>query len=302
MKTLLILTVVSGSSAAFAQPTATPGVTTAGVAQPTTELAAQDPAEGPGFVVIDRLDASSRAGVQLSYLGLAGDAPDKPTLLRVLAQARYVDKATRFGGYIQVPFAYASAVGMSDSITDLGNIEIGGIFAPRLGVPGLGLVLHAGVTLPTGESGEAAVVGTLENFLALPELYNSLPRATTIKLGVSPLVRHGIGFARLDLGLDWNIDAKDSNVGKGIHFNAGAGLDFGPAAVMLESENLTLLDERDTSNGATSRTATLNALAFSARLSQGPVLPYIAVVIPLDKDISDTLTFAATAGAELKIP
>lgn len=372
MKTLLVMTLVSGSSVAFAQPAAAPPATpvaapaatpvaapvtpvtappvtpvtappvaappatpvtappatpvtapaatpvaaSSATAQSTTALAAAAPAPTagpglvvpgfvvPGFVVIDKIDASSRAGIQLSYVGLQGDAPDKPTLLRVAAHVRYVDKATGLGGYVQVPFSYASAVGdsMSDSTTDLGNIEIGGIFAPKLDVPGIGLVLHAGVTLPTGESGDAAVVGTLESFLALPDLYNSLPRGTTIKLGVSPTFRRGIVFARLDLGLDWNVDAKDAVIGKGIHYNAGVGLDFGPAAVMLESENLSIMDQSNTTTGTQSSGVTLNALAFSARLTRGAVSPYIAVVIPLDEDISDSFTFAATAGADLRIP
>jgi hypothetical protein len=305
MKTLLVMTVISGTSVAVAQPTAVPAaapVTASRVtAQPTTELAAPDPTAGPGFVVIDKLDASSRAGVQLSYIGLKGDIPDKPTLLRVAAHARYVDKALGLGGYVQVPFAYASAVGNTSSTTDLGDLEIGGIFAPRLSVPGFGLVLHAGVTLPTGETGDAALLGTLASFLALPDLYNSLPGGTTIKLGMSPMVHRGVGFARLDLGLDWNLDAKNGRIGKGIHYNAGVGLDLGQFVVMLESENLSVLDETS-ATGTTNTGITLNALALSARLTNGAVSPYIAVVVPLDSDISDLFTFAATAGAELRIP
>jgi hypothetical protein len=71
---------------------------------------------------------------------------------------------------------------------------------------------------------------------------------------------------------------------------------------MLESENLSILDQSNTTTGTTSSGVTLNALAFSARLTRGAVSPYIAVVIPLDEDISDSFTFAATAGADLRIP
>lgn len=287
------LVVVGSSWRVSAQPAASPAE------GPGNGSIASGPAESPGFVAIDRLDATSRAGIDVTYLGPHNDIfTDKAILFRVAAQARYVDPASGLGGYVRMPFAFASTT--SSSITDLGDVELGGIFAPKFGVPGLGIVLHAGVTLPTGESGEnERVVGLAEALLALPDVYNSLPRATTIKLGVSPMIRIGAMFARIDLGLDLNVDAKDTTIGNGIHYNAGIGVELGRTAVMLESENLSILDKH-VANGVY-RGTTLNALALSARVSAGAVSPYFAVLIPLDDNTTKLFSIAATGGAEIRM-
>jgi hypothetical protein len=85
---------------------------------------------------------------------------------------------------------------------------------------------------------------------------------------------------------------------KCLHFNAGLGADLGSVAVMLESENATIFED---GNGMTSNTITLDAIALSARLNAGAVSPYLALVIPLDSDISDFFDFAVTAGAEIRL-
>ena len=253
----------------------------------------------PGFVVIDPIDASSQAGIQLAYLGLKGlSSTGDLTLLRLEGRARYVDPRTGLGGYVQVPFAYgrASSNGQSDTTTDFGDLEIGGIFAPRLGSPDFGLVVHAGIALPTGEKNTEALVGTLATAATLSGFYNALPRGTTVKLGVSPMFRSGIVFARLDLGFDGNISADQTSAGNGIHYNAGVGVDLGTAAVMLESENLTVQDQGNNSGG------TLNTVAVSVRANAGRVSPCLAVVIPVDDDERQIIDYAVIAGVDFKLP
>ena len=130
----------------------------------------------------------------------------------------------------------------------------------------------------------------------MPDLYNSLPGGTTLKLGVSPLVRSGPVFARIDLGLDWNLDSKDLVVGKALHWNLGLGLDVGPGSVMLESENTTLFSDRESVNAAT-----VDAFAISARLDARPASPYLAWVLSLDEDLKDIVGFMITAGVEFRM-
>src|SRR5262249_27768065 len=155
----------------------------------------------PGFVAIDRIDGNSRGGIELSYVAFKDGAlaGDNFRTARIEGHARYVDKSTGLGGYVQVPFAYAQDVhdDRSSGTTDVGDLEVGGIFVPRLGTPEFGLILHAGVTLPTGEGNESGV-GTLASVATLRDFYNALPGATTLKLGVSPVVHRGIVFARVD--------------------------------------------------------------------------------------------------------
>jgi hypothetical protein len=185
---------------------------------------------------------------------------------------------------------------MSDTLTDVGNLEIGGIYSPRINQPGTGIILRAGLTLPTGEKGEEAEVGFVASGLALSDLYNALPRATTLKLGMSPMVRSGVVFARADLGFDWNFDAGDNlTIGKAIHYSVGVGADVGPAAVMLESENATVFSDRE--GGSSS---TLNALAVSARYTANGVSPYLAVTLPLDEDVTELFDYSVTAGIEIR--
>lgn len=303
MKTMMVMAIVllSGLRFALAQPAAQ------AVARPESAPTASSSADSTGFVAIDRIDGNSRGGIELAYVAFKGGAflGDDVRALHIEGHARYVDQSTGLGGYIQLPFAYAQDMhgDRSDSITDVGDLEVGGIFVPRLGVPDFGLVLHAGVTLPTGEHGSnESGFGGLANVATLRDLYNSLPGATTLKLGASPLFHRGIVFARLDLGFDWNIDEDQQRfrnpVGKAIHFNAGVGVDLGRAVMMLESENVAILDQRD-SMGNTIRGATLNELAVSTRVNAGAVSPYAAVVIPLDHDL-DSVDAGFLGGVEFK--
>src|SRR5262249_51592862 len=79
----------------------------------------------PGFVMIDRFDARSRAGIELAYVR-PSDPLDlgRATVLRFEAHARYVDPGSGFGGYVQVPFAYShdtDLFGDPITVTDAGN-------------------------------------------------------------------------------------------------------------------------------------------------------------------------------------
>lgn len=284
------------AAAPGAVPPAAPGASAASAAVPGGSAGADDPTTHSDFVVIDQLDGSSAAGLQISYFTLPSEVRDAPTLLRIAAHARYVDPGTGLGAYVRVPFAYASSTGDTDSITDVGDIELGGMFASRQNAGGLGVLLRAGVTLPTGESQPAATVGTLGNFLAMPDLYNSLPGGTTLKLGVSPVVRSGPVFARIDLGLDWNLDAKDATIGKALHWNFGLGIDLGGGSVMLESENTTLFSDRDMVDAAS-----VDAFAISARFHGRSASPYFALVLPLDDDLKDVVGLMITAGVEFRM-
>jgi hypothetical protein len=60
----VVIVVVCSSQIASAQPAADPAMSDA--EHGTMD---SDPRESPGFVAIDRLDASSRAGIDLTYLG-----------------------------------------------------------------------------------------------------------------------------------------------------------------------------------------------------------------------------------------
>jgi len=257
----------------------------------------------PDFTVIDRIDGRSSVGFEASYLSVHlpdGFTGDKPTVLRFAAHFRYVDPASGVGGYARLPFVYAGASNGGDSITDVGGLELGGIYVPKLALTGVAIILHAGLSLPTGEPRDEFLIGTAANAAALPAFYGALPRALTGTLGVSAVLRSDRFFMRLDLGVDDNFRNNADGEGDGnfsfpraYHFNAGVGFDLGTAALTFESENLAL-GSQDNNDGAT-----LSDLAVGARFAAGTASPYVALVVPIEDTTSEIIDFAVTAGVDL---
>lgn len=246
-------------------------------------------AAGP-FVNIHRFDSASRAGGEMTYLDLEG--PNDVTLLRFDLHAQYVDSSSNAGGYIQLPIGYAS--GDNDSETAMGNVEIGGIFVPRLSSQTMSIVLHGGLTLPTAEDSE---VGVLAGLLRVHDLYQTLPKGTTVRLGVSPLFHSGQLYGRIDVGVDINIDnADDDNADPGIHFNVGGGMWVSrEVALTLELSSLTVLDDTDNDDD------NLVNGTFGARFYAGAVAPYVGLTVPLDDDINDFINLGVTIGVDARI-
>src|SRR5689334_19185855 len=116
-----------------------------------------DPAKSPGFLSMDRQDGRSVVGAEAAYL-FYGNLPTGASItpVRFDLYGRYIDPDSGFGGYAQIPISYAklgdSTSNMSQSYTGVGDLEIGGIYVPKISTPGLGLIVHAGLTLPTGSS------------------------------------------------------------------------------------------------------------------------------------------------------
>jgi hypothetical protein len=127
----------------------------------------------------------------------------------------------------------------------------------------------------------------------MPEIYNALARGVTATLGASAAFRRDRLFAHLDLGVDWNIYSHaPSAAGEALHYDAGAGIDLGSVAIMLESENALLSSDR----------GSLHAVALSARTELDAVSVYAAIVAPLGGDLSDAVELAVIAGAEFTFP
>ena len=218
---------------------AMPGIA---VAQPT----APDPAQSPGFVHIDRHDATSVGGGDLTYVALDDNGlTDDVTILRFQFGGRYVDQASRLGGYANLPITYASGDG--ESLTGIGNLEIGGLMLPKIGDGSTALVVHAGLTVPIGSDGEDAFANLFGGVARPQDLYLALPEGTSLRIGASPLWRSGNVFGRVDLGLDYNIDVgnTDEEADPLVHVNAGVGFDLGNAAIMAELSNVYVFSDDD---------------------------------------------------------
>lgn len=254
-----------------------------------------DPAYAPGFVQIDRYDATSVAGGDVTYISVDG-AGDDLTLLRFQLGGRYVDPRSKVGGYLNLPITYAS--GNGDSVTALGNVEVGGIFLPRLGDSSTRLALHAGLTLPTADDDEDVLVNAIAAVARPQDVYLAIPKGTSLRLGASPIFRSGNLFGRVDLGVDINLNnSGDDTSDPVVHLNAGVGVDLGGAAIMGELSNVYVMSDND----ADFSDKMINVFAISARFTAGSAMPYVSLLIPLDDDATDTIDVAFTAGLEARL-
>jgi hypothetical protein len=248
------------------------------------------------FVNINRHDHNSMAGGEVTYVDL--DGSNDTTLLRFDLHGQYVDPGMGLGGYASVPIAFAS--GNNDSETALGNLEIGGIFVPKLNNPELRVILHGGLTLPTAPDEDnlgAAFVGVFAGYARVHDLYQVIPKGTTVRLGASPIYTSGQLVARLDAGVDVNLDSSDMDTADpAFHLNLGVGFYATPdAVVMAELSTLTIFDDND---GDDDNVA--NAV-IGGRFYAGSLQPYVGLIIPLDDDISEFMNLGLTIGLDARI-
>jgi hypothetical protein len=144
-----------------------------------------------------------------------------------------------FGGYLQVPFAYASA--NDESETELGNLQLGGLYAIRSS-PTLDILLRGGIALDTAsEDGELLV-----------PFANILPRLAdfpatgfdTSWLRLGGQLRYASGNLRIGgtLGFDLPLDSEEVDgdtvltLGGSIGFEQPGG--FGAALGLMFLQNL----------------------------------------------------------------
>src|SRR6185503_15647670 len=152
----------------------------------------------PGFIQMDRQDQYSRFGLEAAYLVL-DDPLDDVTSLRFDVHGQYVMPGG-FGFYGAMPITHASADGGSG--TGIGDIEVGGIFIPRMSNPDLTLVVHGGVTVPiASEDGDDLLANALGIAARPTDLVQIIPKGLTLRLGISPIFRSGQLFGRIDGGL-----------------------------------------------------------------------------------------------------
>jgi hypothetical protein len=275
MKQCVLWVVLGTSSAAFAQPIVEPVAATS-----------------PGFVTTDRMDATSRVGGELSYLFLSGNADG--TAWRFDLHGQYVDPNTGFGGYASIPFTLATGGG--DSNTGGGDLEVGGFFIPKLATPGFSIVIRAGLTLPTASRDEgSSLVNSIVGAGSRPsDLYQMIPRGTSLRLSLSPIVRSGNVFARADIGIDKNLDADgNAEIDAFLRLNAAVGIDLGNAAIMAELVNIhTFGNVQD---------SWIDQLSFATRLRMPTVEPYAALGFPLNRATRSDIDAALTVGIEGKL-
>jgi hypothetical protein len=276
-------------------PAPAPAPARAPAPAPSTIQVPVDAAHSPGFVTMDRMDGTSRAGGEVSYMFPDHNGSNDVTAMRFEGHVQYVSPSG-LGFYAQVPLAYVSEGNQSD--TPLGDLEVGGVFVPpQLVKPNGAVVLRLGVTLPTGgNSAIDAATSDIVSATRINDVYDLLPEGVSIRAGMSYLYRSGNVFGRIDGGLDVNHSVTgNASVHSVMRLNAGLGVDLGKVAIMGELVNL---DDLGSNNAALSGPKWINTAAVSMRIFSGGVQPYVAAVIPLDDDANKYMTAALTLGID----
>ena len=254
-------------------------------------LDAISPTATPHFVVADGQDAEMHAGLQTQYFVVDGQGDGQ--LWRMDAHLNLVNPGSRIGAYAHLPLTFTEET--SEDEAAVGNLEVGGIYVPELANASFGLSLHAGITAPTAPEDTSAMLGFLAGGMRPGDRYVTLPKSSTLRFGVSPLLHSGDVFARFDVGLDINlyVAGSDEPVDPAMHVNAGLGLDLGTmnAALMAEVSTLHVFgDARDMNT---------SVAALSVRGHSGQVEPYLGVALPLDKQLRETFDAGIVFGLDV---
>jgi len=224
-------------------------------------------ADDAGYATLDRQDRATKLGAELMYFSI----PHGGQWTRLDLAAQLVHPSTGLGLYAQMPFAYESD-SSANQIFALGGLELGGLVATRAGV-----VLHAGIVLPTGSAGDNAnVIGT--TLAARPsDLIQALPNTTSIRAGIAYEFRADELFGRIELGVDATLIVDDSTGSvpsdSWLHLNGALGFDAGDLTLAVETSNAFSLG---------SAGSTFDVIAAAIRLRAGCARPYLAAVVPLD--------------------
>lgn len=242
------------------------------------------------FVTLDRQDDSSRAGIEASRVFFQPSGPGESYALRFDAHGQWFDPDHGAGAYVTIPVAYRDAT----ATTAVGDAEAGGMLVEHLGGRNV-VVLHAGITLPTqSASSDARQASEDAAYARISDYYLTIPGGLSLRVGVSPIIRDGIVFARADVAVD-TVGTSDavSSVPTLLRLDAGVGVDLGAAAVTVESANLLGISSGGEVGGA-------HTGAVAARFDAGSVQVYGAYVLLLGS--TDIANDAVTVGIEARLP
>lgn len=161
----------------------------------------------------------------------------------------------------------------------LGNLDIGGLYQ-RVLSDQFAIGVRAGAILDTG-TGDTRV-NTTATALARPGDLATAAPGNWIRLAVSPTYHQGIGFARLDAGVDIAVDS-DLHIDRIEHANIGAGFGADRWSFTAELGGVRVSNESDSE--------TLVVAGLAARYHNDQVSPCVMVSGPLNNGLAgDVIT------------
>ncbi len=250
----------------------------AGAAAP---AAAQDVGTAPGTITLDRMDATSRLGVQLGF-----NKADEMKLsdgfgLRYEFYGQYILPNRNWGIYGALPlsrlFNFNDKNFNGKDFSGTGNMDVGVIYLPTQRSD---LILRAGIAISAASQGEGLIPNAFTAYERTTDFILIAPDYTTLRVSASTIREDGPLFFRADLGLDLAIDKPSSGRGVFVRVNAAGGvrtasnMDFAAELV-----NIAVLDG-DVDGGISERMMHTAAVGMRTR---GIDQYHLGMVFPLDK-------------------
>jgi hypothetical protein len=182
--------------------------------------------ESPTFVELGPDGIATQAGADL---GLAYGVGDERTIERVALSGQIVG-GTGAGGYLAMSGAHGAGIGT-------GGLDLGGLYRGR--ATGVDVTMRFGLVIPTSHDyyydggGTAERDGTAAVHPA--DIATTAPGVTALRLAVSPMLRRGGLFVRLELGADTAVGGdQKADAGTTVHADLGVGFVHGRLGGTLE--------------------------------------------------------------------
>jgi hypothetical protein len=247
-------------------------------------------ADEPISITMDRGDDGVRADATVTL------TPASSFGLRADGYLQYVDPRFHVGGYVTMPFEVSAPGNGFPTSSAFGDLELGALYVAHV-LAELRVVARVGVVLPTFDDPNA--IGG--DALRLTDWVDDESDTTTLRFAVSPIYRRGRLFARADLGFDRGpTPERAPEATTFVRLNAAIGLALDRFALSIESVNLYATNGPFVGNEV-SQPRWLDELAFGAQYRVGIATPYLALVVPVDHDMPQSLQTAVTFGCDVRL-
>jgi len=239
------------------------------------------PEAAPTFLTLDRMDPTTRIGIQVGWDKIDDTSLSDAFLMRYELYGQYRLPGRPGGFYAQMPISHAFIFSNGgEDATGYGNIELGGFFIPMNDAR---LILRAGLAAATGsDSGNGVFANALTVYERMTDLVQAVGNMTTLRLSASTIQRMDTFFLRADAGFDFAID-KPATATTSLFFraNVGAGVRASGVDATLELANFALVN--GTVNGGIE--GRFNHTAGISLRTQGEDQFHIGTVFPLDDGV-----------------
>jgi hypothetical protein len=249
--------------------------------RPGSSRPARAPEEiAPSFVTIDRMDDSSRFGVQMGFDKLDRYTIDDAFFMPADLYGQYVFPEGNVGIYGQLPISrgfVSDALGGSKTV--IGNLDAGAYFLPKRNND---LVLRAGLIVPTAPDDlQSVVINAYTGYERMTDLLLAAPNTWFMRLSASTVQQRDALFFRADLGLDVVLKSDNNSNNQDFYgrLNLAGGVRAQAVDLALELANVGVLD------GSGSLSSRLFHTAGISLRSRGEHQLHAAFVLPLDSEL-----------------